>query len=79
MRSYLAASQYILQFSPLEKVMAPQSLAMPADIRVLHTNIVEKMKFSKGFETLFFGLKRCLAASLTCFCKDKAIFREKIM
>ena len=58
--------------------MAPQSLAMPADIWVLHMNIVEKIKISKSFETPFFGLKRCLAVSMTYMHSDKTIFREKI-
>ena len=38
--------------------LAAKSHALPADIRVLHMNIVKKMKISKSFETLFFGLKR---------------------
>ena len=57
--------------------MAAQSHAMPADIRVLHMNIVEKMKNSKSFETLFSDLKRCLTVSLTYLHSDKTIFREK--
>ena len=58
--------------------MAAQSHAMPADIRVLHMNIVEKMKFSKNFETLFSDLKRCVAVSMTYLHSDNTIFREKI-
>ena len=58
--------------------MAAQSHALPADIRVLHMNIVEKMKISKSFETLFSYLKRCLAVSVTFLHSDKTIFREKI-
>ena len=57
--------------------MAAQSHAVPADIRVLHMNIVEKMKISKSFETLFSDLKRCLAVSMTYLHSDKTIFREK--
>ena len=45
--------------------MVAQSHTLPANIRVLHMNIVEKMKISKSFETLIFGLKRCLAVSMT--------------
>ena len=41
-------------------------------------NIVEKIKISKSFETPFFGLKRCLAVSMTYMHSDKTIFREKI-
>ena len=40
-------------------------------------NIVEKIKISKSFETPFFGLKRCLAVSMTYMHSDKTIFREK--
>ena len=58
--------------------MAAQSHTMPADIRVLHMNIVEKMKISKSFETPFFGLKRCLAVSMTFLHSDNTIFREKV-
>ena len=36
------------------------------------------MKISKSFETPFFGLKRCLAVSMTQMHSDKAIFREKV-
>ena len=59
--------------------MAAQSHALPADIRVLHMNIVKKMKILKSFETLFFGLKRCLAVSMTFLHSDNAIFRESMM
>ena len=59
--------------------MAAQSHALPADIRVLHMNIVEKMKISKSFETPFFELKRCLAISMTFLHSNNAIFREKVM
>ena len=47
--------------------MAAQSdaIVMPADIQVLHMKIVIKMKISKSFETLFLGLKRCLAVNMT--------------
>ena len=58
--------------------MAAQSHTMPADIRVLHMNIVEKLKISKSFETLFSDLKRCQAVSMTYLHSDKTIFREKI-
>ena len=54
--------------------MAAQSHAMPADIRVLHMNIVKKIKISKSFETPFFGLKRCLAVSMTFLHSDNTIF-----
>ena len=40
-------------------------------------NIMKKMKVSKSFETQFFGLKRCLAVSLTYMHSHKTIFREK--
>ena len=79
MMSSLLIINYIFRFWPLEKVMVAQSHTMPADIRVLHMNIVEKMKISKGFETPFFGLKRCLAVSMTFLHSNNAIFREKIM
>ena len=59
--------------------MAAQSHTMPADIRVLHMNILEKMKISKSFETPFFDLRRCLAVSATFLHSDKAIFRENVM
>ena len=59
--------------------MAPESLAMPADIWVLHMNIVKKMKISKSFETPFFHLKRCLVLSMTFLHSDNAIFRESMM
>ena len=59
--------------------MAPQSHAMSADIRVLHINIVKKMKMSKSCETPFFDLKRCLVLSMTFIHSDNAIFRENIM
>ena len=59
--------------------MAAQSHAMPAVIRVLHMNIVKKMKISKSFETPFFDLKRCLVLSMTFLHSDNAIFRENIM
>ena len=36
------------------------------------------MKFSKTFETPFFGLKRCLAVSMTFLHSDNTIFREKV-
>ena len=58
--------------------MAAQSHALPADIRVLHMNIVGKIKISKSFETLIFGLKRCLAVSMTYLRSAKITFREKI-
>ena len=57
--------------------MAAQSHAMPADIRVLHMNIVEKMKISKSFETPFFGLKMYLVVSMTFLHSHYTIFREK--
>ena len=76
--SYLLPIKKMFRFRPLEKVMAPQSLAMPADIRVLHMNIVKKVKISKSFETPFFGLKRCLAVSMTFLHSDNTIFREKV-
>ena len=41
-------------------------------------NIVKKMKISKSFETPFFGLKRCLAVSMTFLHSDNTIFREKV-
>ena len=59
--------------------MAARSHALPADIRVLHMNIVEKLKISKSFETLFSDLKRCLAVSMTYLHSDKTIFREKLI
>ena len=59
--------------------MAAQSHALPADIRVLHMNIVEKMKFLKSFETLFSDLKRCLAVRMAFLHSDNTIFRERIM
>ena len=58
--------------------MAPESLAMPADIWVLHMNIVKKMKISKSFETLFSDLKTCLVVSMTYLHSDKTIFWENI-
>ena len=42
-------------------------------------NIVQKIKISNFFETLFFNLKRCLAESIACLQDVKAIFQEKIM
>ena len=59
--------------------MVAQSHALPADIRVLHMNIVEKMKISKSFETLFSDLKRCLAVSMTYLYSDKTIFQKKLI
>ena len=59
--------------------MAAQSHTMPADIRVLHMNIVEKMKISKNFEMPFFDLKRCLTVSMTFLQSGNAIFREIVM
>ena len=78
MMSYLLPIKKMFRFRPLEKVMAAQSHALPADIRVLHMKIVEKKEISKSFETLFSDLKRCLAVSMTYLHSDKTIFREKI-
>ena len=69
----------MFRFRHLEKSMAARSHAMPADIQLLHINIVEKMKISKSFETPFFDLKRYLAVSMTFFHSDNAIFREIIL
>ena len=78
MMSYLLPIKKTFRFRPLEKIMAAQSYTMPADIQLLHINIVEKMKISKSFETPFFGLKRCLAVSMTFLHSDNTIFREKV-
>ena len=78
MMSFLLPIKKIFRFRPLEKVMAAQSHAMPADIQLLHINIVEKMKNSKSFEMQFFDLKRCLAVSMTFLHSDNTIFREKL-
>ena len=59
--------------------MAAQSHAMQADIRVLHMNIVKKMKVSKSSETPFFDLKRCQVLSMTFLHSENAILRESMM
>ena len=59
--------------------MPAESHAMQADIRILHMNIVKKMKVSKSSETPFFDLKRCQVLSMTFLYSDNAIFRENIM
>ena len=53
----------MFRFRPLEKFMAAQSHAMPADIQLLHTQT-------------YFDLKWCLPVSMTFSHSDNAVFRE---
>ena len=75
----LFTSHYLgLPIKPSKKVMAAQSYTVPAGIRVLHMNILKKVKISESFETPFFDLKRCLIISMTFLHSDNAVFQESM-